>query len=146
MSDVSTSGGVMVSKLDLQTLLKDLDSHCVLHSCVTSKLKKKKLSKILCQYGESENYIDELAQRIVNRIFRCRDTCCLSKLRHCYWEKRWPCWEVEECNPLTIRFMLMHATCSPVAQETRVQSQVESYQRLKKWYLMPPCLTLNIIR
>ena len=25
-------------------------------------------------------------------------------------------------------------------------SQVESYQRLKKWYLMPPCLTLSIIR
>ena len=23
---------------------------------------------------------------------------------------------------------------------------VESYQRLKKWYLMPPCLTLNIGR
>ena len=31
-------------------------------------------------------------------------------------------------------------------QETRVQSQVESYQRLKKWYLMSPCLTLSIIR
>ena len=30
--------------------------------------------------------------------------------------------------------------------ETWVQSQVESYQRLKKWYLMPPCLTLSIIR
>ena len=27
-----------------------------------------------------------------------------------------------------------------------VQSQVMSYQRLKKWYLMPPCLTLSIIR
>ena len=27
-----------------------------------------------------------------------------------------------------------------------VQSQVESYQRLKKWYLMPTCLTLSIIR
>ena len=27
-----------------------------------------------------------------------------------------------------------------------VQSQVESYQRFKKWYLMPPCLTLSIIR
>ena len=27
-----------------------------------------------------------------------------------------------------------------------VQSQVESYQRLKKWYLTPPCLTLSIIR
>ena len=30
--------------------------------------------------------------------------------------------------------------------EAEVQSQVESYQRLKKWYLMPPCLTLSIIR
>ena len=27
-----------------------------------------------------------------------------------------------------------------------LQSQVESYQTLKKWYLMPPCLTLNIVR
>ena len=34
----------------------------------------------------------------------------------------------------------------PTAQETEVQSQVESYQRLKKWYLMLPCLTLSIIR
>ena len=33
-----------------------------------------------------------------------------------------------------------------MARETRVQSQVESYQRLKKWYLIPPCLTLSIIR
>ena len=32
------------------------------------------------------------------------------------------------------------------ARETWVQSQVESYQRLKKWYLMPPCLTLSIVR
>ena len=30
--------------------------------------------------------------------------------------------------------------------ETRVQSLVESYQRLKKWYLIPPCLPLSIIR
>ena len=29
--------------------------------------------------------------------------------------------------------------------ETWVQSQVESYQRFKKWYLMLPCLTLSII-
>ena len=28
--------------------------------------------------------------------------------------------------------------------EIGVQSFVESYQRLKKWYLMPPCLTLSI--
>ena len=30
--------------------------------------------------------------------------------------------------------------------ETGVQSQVESCQWLKKWYLMCPCLTLSIIR
>ena len=30
--------------------------------------------------------------------------------------------------------------------ETRVQFHVESYQRLKKWYLISPCLTLSIIR
>ena len=30
--------------------------------------------------------------------------------------------------------------------ETGVQSQVKSYQRLKKWYLMPLCLTFSIIR
>ena len=28
----------------------------------------------------------------------------------------------------------------------RVQYQVRSNQRLKKWYLIPPCLTLSIIR
>ena len=33
-----------------------------------------------------------------------------------------------------------------MARETWVQSQVESSQRLKKWYLMPPCLTHSIIR
>ena len=36
--------------------------------------------------------------------------------------------------------------CSPMAWEIGVQSQVESYQRLKKWYFMPLCLALNIIR
>ena len=36
--------------------------------------------------------------------------------------------------------------CSPMARETRVQSQVKLYQILKKWYLIPPCLTLSIIR
>ena len=36
--------------------------------------------------------------------------------------------------------------CLPKAWETGVQFQVELYQRLKNWYLMPPCLTLSIIR
>ena len=31
-------------------------------------------------------------------------------------------------------------------QETCVQSQVTSYQRLLKWYFIPPCLTLSNIR
>ena len=35
--------------------------------------------------------------------------------------------------------------CSPMFQEAGVQSQVESYQRLKKCHLMPPCLRLSII-
>ena len=34
----------------------------------------------------------------------------------------------------------------PMAWEIRVQSQAESYQRHKKWYFKPPCLTLSIIR
>ena len=33
-----------------------------------------------------------------------------------------------------------------MAWKTWVQCWVESYQKLKKWYLMPPCLTLSIIR
>ena len=36
--------------------------------------------------------------------------------------------------------------CGIIARGTWVQSQAESYQRLKKWYLMPPCLTLSIMR
>ena len=34
----------------------------------------------------------------------------------------------------------------PMAREIWVKSQVESYQRLKKLYLMSSCLTLSIIR
>ena len=41
---------------------------------------------------------------------------------------------------------MVRLECSSIAQETWVQSQVESYQRLKKWYLIPPCLTLSDIR
>ena len=33
-----------------------------------------------------------------------------------------------------------------MARKSGVQSPVESYKRLKKWYLIPPCLTLSIIR
>ena len=36
--------------------------------------------------------------------------------------------------------------CLPMAWEIRVQFQAESYQRLKKWYLIQPCLMLSIRR
>ena len=36
--------------------------------------------------------------------------------------------------------------CSPMVWETGVQFQVESYQRLRKGYLMLPCLKLCITR
>ena len=36
--------------------------------------------------------------------------------------------------------------CSPMIREIRIQSLVESYQRLKKWYLMPSSLKLGSIR
>ena len=42
--------------------------------------------------------------------------------------------------------IIMILEYSPMTQETGVQSQVKSYQRLKKWYLILPCLTLSIIR
>ena len=34
----------------------------------------------------------------------------------------------------------------PMARKTEIQSQMKSYQRHKKWYLIPPCLTLNTKR
>ena len=33
-----------------------------------------------------------------------------------------------------------------MVRETWVQSQIKSYQKLKKWYLMPPYLTLSNTR
>ena len=40
--------------------------------------------------------------------------------------------------------LLIGVECSAMIRETGVQSQVASYQ--KKWYLIPPCLTLSNIR
>ena len=43
--------------------------------------------------------------------------------------------------PIGIKFSVF-----AMVPETGVQSQIELNQRLKKWYLMPPCLTLSIIK
>ena len=42
-------------------------------------------------------------------------------------------------------YLQLSCSYSAMARESGVQSQVESYQILKKWYLMPPCLTLSIL-
>ena len=42
--------------------------------------------------------------------------------------------------------IVSHSITGRVIPVTRVQSQVESYQRLKTLYLKPPCLTPSIIR
>ena len=36
--------------------------------------------------------------------------------------------------------------CLPMTRATRVQTQVASYQRLRKWYLIPLCLIFSIKR
>ena len=44
-------------------------------------------------------------------------------------------------------FLLIDKITSPLASwETRVQFHLVSYQRLKKWYLIRPCLALSLIR
>ena len=49
-------------------------------------------------------------------------------------------------NHLSTGSLTLWVECYPMVRETGVQSQVESYKRLKKWYLIPPCLTFSIIR
>ena len=48
----------------------------------------------------------------------------------------------EIASDLLIVKPVLWVECSSMVRETRVQSHVESYQR----YLIPPCLTLSIIR
>ena len=65
-------------------------------------------------------------------------------------EKPW----IQTITPLKIKSILHYIIgslakwyeCSPMVREPCVQSQVASYQRLYKWYLIPPCSTLSNIR
>ena len=45
-----------------------------------------------------------------------------------------------------IGFLTYWFECLPMVQWTRVQFQVKSCQRLRKWYLVPPCFTLSVIK
>ena len=51
-----------------------------------------------------------------------------------------------EYNKNLVRPIGLVVEFSPMVRETGVQSLVESYIRLKRWYLIPPCLTFSIIR
>ena len=55
-------------------------------------------------------------------------------------------WKDQCYTHTSILFYICGLFFLPMARETWVQSQAKSYQRLKKWFLMPPCLTLSIIR
>ena len=55
-------------------------------------------------------------------------------------------WKGYKTEKGLLEFLAKCVECLPMVQETWVQSQVVSYQRLQKWYLIPPCLTLSIIR
>ena len=96
---LGTSAGIMVCKLDYQTLTSEFDSQWVpsLHGLVPH-LSKKKLCRFLLVF------------------LHLHQTLALS------------------------------LECSLMSRETWVQSQIESYQILLKWYLILPCLTLSIIR
>ena len=48
----------------------------------------------LCYWQGSENCSDNVVQRTVNRILRGKGICFHLKVKHCYSEKRWLCWEV----------------------------------------------------
>ena len=57
------------------------------------------------------------------------------------------CFVCTVVNMLAVQiFLFTWGECWPMAWETRFQSQVKSDQRLKKWYLIPSCFTLFIIR
>ena len=69
------------------------------------------------------------------------------KRTHHYWFLRRRC----DCTqnlllPTTVAQLILFIQQPSYNIRQSVQSQVESYQRFKKCYLMPPCLTLSIIR
>ena len=51
---------------------------------------------------------------------------------------------ITRCSQVHIQYICICIYIN--GRKTWVQSQVEPYQRIKKWYLIPPCLILSIIR
>ena len=44
-------------------------------------------------------------------------------------------------NHAQISYISNRVDCLPMVREIGIQSQIESYQTIKKWYLIPLCLT-----
>ena len=95
-------------------------------------------SYILNIYDLNTHFVDIFNKPELSFFFLCTP---LSSFRYCYL-----IWIIL----YTVDYFFAHSwiilSFVPMARETMVQSQVESYQRLKKWYLISPYLTLSIIR
>ena len=66
--------------------------------------------------------------------------------RHIFIEQRCMFKRIQYFVGITLLFIDLVVECSTMVQDTWVQSQIASYQRLLKWNLIPPCLTLSNIR
>ena len=84
-------------------------------------------------------HLPKFSSKYTSDSLKCERYLCLT-LCVCVCVYEW----VSVC--VYIYIYICQCLVSPMAWEIWVQSQVELYQRLKKWYLMPPCLTLSIIR
>ena len=86
---------------------------------------------------------------------------CLLKIKYFYWDNIFSCLYIYIYIYIYIYTHTQPAHClhdgwchietkhharQAMIRETWVQSQVALYQRLLKWYLIPPCLTLSNIK
>ena len=107
---------------------------------------------------KSKNYISVVFLMILRSPFLGKDAgFCPSPLHfvytwYCKIEEviKFPCllyfwgYFIQSCCFSAFNFLSVG--CLPMVRETWVQSQVMSYQKFFKWYLIPLCLTLSNIR
>ena len=63
---------------------------------------------------------------------------------HCFYTVKW--FQLLRSNVIELARLVFYPRSSPMVWETWVQSQVASYRRLRKWNLIPRCLSLSHIR
>ena len=74
----------------------------------------------------------------------------ITSILHCYWRRKpfwFKNWKPGFCHCynkwLPITSVTKWVECSPMVREIWVLFPVGSYQRVLKWYLIHPCLTLS---